>query len=275
MMDELIVVENVNRIYHPIYTKRMPEYEGSTLIAIRNANLEIREVACPNYFSVFLAVKMQYTSGPQRLLKSIEIPIAECESLTITQDKAQGSVTGWLVWPVAHEFTKFLMENSSLLVGKSVLELGAGTGLIGLVCACAGARSVVISDIREGLPMCQSNVAANCAVTPTECTVAVEELFWGNDDHLANILTTTGPIDVIVASDVVYHQSEEALVSLAKTIISASNRDTIVLIAYEDREGLMDDELYFFGPMRERFQSLDLVDLGNTRLIFRFSHFIE
>ena len=218
---------------------------------------------------------MQNDSGPQRLLKSMNIPITATKSLQILQERSSGSATGWLVWPVAQSLCKFLVEHSDHICGKSVLEVGAGTGLVGLTCASLGSELVVITDMADSLPICRSNVSTNISLIPASCKVYVEELLWGCKPHLEALLGMHGAFDVIVASDVVYHQSEEVLGGLAESILAASNRNTVVLIAYEDREGLIDDELYFFSPMRDRFASLSLVDLGHNRAIYRFSDFIE
>ena len=58
--------------------------------------------------------------------------------------------------------------------GKRVLELGAGGGLPGLVCAAAGAAHVVLSDLPEALPRLRRGVRQN----DLSKNVAVKALDW-------------------------------------------------------------------------------------------------
>lgn len=53
------------------------------------------------------------------------------------------------VWPAALALARWIKINSPLFEGKTVLELGAGLGLPGLVAAIAGAREVVQTDYVE------------------------------------------------------------------------------------------------------------------------------
>lgn len=59
----------------------------------------------------------------------------------IQKYKASGSaatdfdLTGQIVWRSAVQLAEFIVENKELFKDKVVLELGAGAGLSGLVCA--------------------------------------------------------------------------------------------------------------------------------------------
>ena len=212
-------------------------------------------------------------SGPQRLKDVIPVRIDELTELSIFQRQGTGSATGWLVWPVALDISKYIIANPTLVAGKRVLELGSGTGLVGMVSAISGANAVVVSDLLDGLPMCSMNVSLNLQAFPTMGVVQIKELMWGNGAHLSSVLAELERIDVIIGSDIVYHQSEVVLTALVETILQASNESTVLLIAYEDREGLIDDEPFVFGPLRDRFASLELVDLGANRCIYIFTGF--
>ena len=142
-----------------------------------------------------------------------------------------------------------------------------------MVSAISGANAVVVSDLLEGLPMCSMNVSLNLQAFPTRGVVQIKELMWGNGAHLSSVLAELESIDVIIGSDIVYHQSEVVLTALVETILQASNESTVLLIAYEDREGMIDDEPFVFGPLRDRFASLELVDLGANRCIYIFTGF--
>jgi hypothetical protein len=58
---------------------------------------------------------------------------------------------GWDIWEGATELLcEHVAENPLLVQGKRVLEIGAGVGVVGLIAAKCGARSVVISDYDQG-----------------------------------------------------------------------------------------------------------------------------
>lgn len=211
-------------------------------------------------------------SGPQRLLSVVQINLPHGCYIKINQKRSRSSTTGWLVWPVAEQLCKYLIDSPALVEGKAVLELGAGTGLVGLVCCFMGARKVFITDLPEALPLCSENLDLNRCVMSDESAVYTRKLTWGDDEDVWKVLSEAGSIDLIIGSDIVYHQSEEALNSLVKTISAACNPSTVVIIAYEDREGLIEDEHFFLCPMRDLFASLETVDLGDSRVLFIFSH---
>ena len=76
------------------------------------------------------------------------------------------------VWPGAAALAQALAPSGvfgGAVRGKRVLELGAGGGLPGLVCAASGAASVVLSDLPEALPRLrqgirQNDLSQNCVV---------------------------------------------------------------------------------------------------------------
>lgn len=54
-------------------------------------------------------------------------------------------LTGQIVWRAAEQLAEFIVENNQIFKDKVVLELGAGVGLSGLVCA-QYAKKVYITD---------------------------------------------------------------------------------------------------------------------------------
>ena len=216
---------------------------------------------------------MKIYSGPLRLSKDLDIPVFDNVSLLIHQLQTEGSVTGWMVWPVAIAFCDYISKNRHMVQNKHIIELGSGTGLVGMALSLMGAASVVITDIPEGLKMCEHNYNLNRLKFPQPATIQVQPLFWGDEDQIKRIKERFS-VDVIVGTDIVYHQSEEVLQALVGTIISLSHSETKLILAYEDREGMIEDESYFFGPLRDVFGCLELVDIGNNRFIYVFSKYL-
>jgi predicted nicotinamide N-methyase len=70
--------------------------------------------------------------------------------------------TGQKVWESASLAIEVLEEKQSFVAGKNVLELGSGTGLVGLACGCLEAKSVVLSDLPSVIAFCtDENVKEN------------------------------------------------------------------------------------------------------------------
>jgi len=69
--------------------------------------------------------------------------------------------TGDSLWHGAIELVKYLLQHPELVRHRHVLELGAGTGLVGIVAAALGAKSVTITDLECQQSLIQQNIDLN------------------------------------------------------------------------------------------------------------------
>lgn len=94
-------------------------------------------------------------------------------------------------WPGGLALARHLVERPETVAGKRVLDLGAGSGLVGIVAAMQGAASVMAADIdRNARAAARENAALN--------GVALRTL-------AADLLDGPAPgADVILAGDVFY-----------------------------------------------------------------------
>uniref|UniRef100_A0A5B7B9J9 Uncharacterized protein n=1 Tax=Davidia involucrata TaxID=16924 RepID=A0A5B7B9J9_DAVIN len=84
-----------------------------------------------------------------------------------------------------------------------ILELGSGTGLVGIAAAATLGADITVTDLPHVLSNLRFNVNANTDVLAQQGgTVDVAPLSWGEADHMEAI---GGEYDLILASDVVYH----------------------------------------------------------------------
>ncbi|GFR70526.1 protein-lysine methyltransferase METTL21D-like [Elysia marginata] len=116
---------------------------------------------------------------------------------------------------------------------QAVLELGAGTGAVGVVAATLGANSVV-TDLPELVPLMQHNIDKNKEKLIGSCQAV--PLSWGDTDqikHIKEMLVPAG-LDYILVADCVYY--EESVKQLVDTIACLSSSKTTVLCSYEERE---------------------------------------
>lgn len=89
----------------------------------------------------------------------------------ITDPADEDNIPLWAeIWPAARGLARYIWENITFS-GGTVLELGAGVGLPGLVCGLKGAR-VTFSDYKpEALQLCMANAGLH-GVEEADCLLA-------------------------------------------------------------------------------------------------------
>ncbi|NWV01634.1 MET23 protein, partial [Upupa epops] len=105
---------------------------------------------------------------------------------------------GTYVWPSAVVLSQFVWAHRERLLGRRVLEVGAGLGLPTVLAARCGAK-VVLSDSEE-LPQCLQNGRRSCALNRLS-RVPVVGLTWG---RVSPELLSLQPVDIILGSDVFF-----------------------------------------------------------------------
>lgn len=144
----------------------------------------------------------------------------------------EGSWEGGNVWPPAHELVASLNSTSAPAVGAdtlkaaTVLELGAGCGLVGLAAALLGARHVVLSDLPVALPTLSANAAANGLVEGRD-GIEVAALDWFSDDQA--LLSSGRTFDLLIASECIY--DADMALPLLRTAHRACHPDGTLLLA--------------------------------------------
>eukprot|EP01117_Protostelium_nocturnum_P019301 TRINITY_DN8336_c0_g1_i1.p1 TRINITY_DN8336_c0_g1~~TRINITY_DN8336_c0_g1_i1.p1 ORF type:complete len:298 (-),score=104.39 TRINITY_DN8336_c0_g1_i1:211-1104(-) len=111
--------------------------------------------------------------------------------------------------------------------GKKVIELGAGTGLLGIALAKIGAQ-VILTDQESLVPLMRENARLN-GIQDQE--LLIEELWWGRGD--CDKYTKDKPIDFIIASDCVY--LEPTFAALTDTMHQLSNSETRIFMSFQKR----------------------------------------
>ncbi|CAA2991962.1 N-lysine methyltransferase METTL21A [Olea europaea subsp. europaea] len=96
-------------------------------------------------------------------------------------------LTGQLVWPGAVLLNDYLSKNAETLQGSSVIELGSGVGITGMLCS-RFCREVVLTDhneeiLKKNIELQESSQNSLCCAE-----LKAEKLEWGNSDQLNSIL---------------------------------------------------------------------------------------
>lgn len=157
------------------------------------------------------------------------------------------------------------------------IEIGAGTGLPGLVAATMGARTT-LTDRPHLLPGLRRNVEANAPALASH--VRVLPLEWGSEseDHqLSAVVGEDGPFDLVLMSDLLYNAG--SVRSLCGILKAVSDKRTEILLAYELRMGTTDCFKVLreegFGWTKIANQDLDPVWQSEDIGIFRVSYLPE
>ncbi|XP_053774982.1 protein N-lysine methyltransferase METTL21A isoform X3 [Desmodus rotundus] len=143
-------------------------------------------------------------------------------TVQIRQDWRQLGVAA-VVWDAAVVLSTYLETGAVELRGRSAVELGAGTGLVGIVAALLGAH-VTITDRKVALEFLKSNVQANLP-PHVQPRAVVKELTWGQ--NLGSF--SPGEFDLILGADIIY--LEETFRDLLRTLEHLCSHHSVILLA--------------------------------------------
>ncbi|KAL6086339.1 hypothetical protein STEG23_000137 [Scotinomys teguina] len=115
--------------------------------------------------------------------------------LSITQNFGSRLGVAARVWDAALSLCNYFESQNVDFRGKKVIELGAGTGIVGILAALQGG-DVTITDLPLALEQIQDNVRTNM---PSGGRAKVCALSWGIDQH-----GFPGNYDLVLGADIVY-----------------------------------------------------------------------
>ncbi|MGI9476241.1 MAG: class I SAM-dependent methyltransferase [Hyphomicrobiaceae bacterium] len=118
------------------------------------------------------------------------------------------------VWAGGQALARYILDTPETVTGKTVLDIGSGSGLVAIAAALAGAKRVIANDIDAfAIAACRLNAAANQAAVDI---VAVDLLACGSG---APIVPSC---DVALLGDLFY---EKELAARALTFAAGARRD--------------------------------------------------
>lgn len=129
---------------------------------------------------------------------AIHLPPLRSGWLRINQVSELDAGTGGKLWPAAGVTCRWLSRHADDLSGASLLELGCGTGAVGIFAAASGARRVLLTD---GSDSALSNAKMNAnlnRIALGAADVATRKFAFGD------AALPSGRFDYIIASDCVY-----------------------------------------------------------------------
>lgn len=216
------------------------------------------------------------------------------------------SSVGRLIWPSSDIIVKYLDE-TNLVEGRNILELGSGCGYLGISCGVLGAKSVTLTDMmithkrmmydvegmlvdeehvpsRALLDVCHQNSHQNASLT-AGCKFNVSELQWGmkgkhNIDH---VLSENETFDLIVGSDVTYHSStsEHLMWTVAELLRRIETKNKFIVPSVADpviktsHGALPTPPDHLAADSRKRMITAAAVDKNRCRFITCHQHRLD
>eukprot|EP01040_Poterioochromonas_malhamensis_P015694 gene15694-17611_t len=124
--------------------------------------------------------------------------------------------TGKRLYAGGHVGIRFLQSLSTIVESKSVLELGCGTGIIGLSLFLrqdtSGPSRLLLTDgALPTLEITEKNVQRiNSSSTKPLRDVSTQELLWGNTTHLNQALLTNSnkSFDIVIGCELMYYSTD-------------------------------------------------------------------
>jgi len=142
-----------------------------------------------------------------------------------------------VLWPVTTDVAAVLMDEfpDEQLQGKRVLELGAGTGALGIAAAALGAR-VTLTDLAAVVPLTTQNVKLNSGTLARGGSAVVKVHCWGE-----STAELEPPFDVILACETLYWGGwdlfqDDTREGQFKTLLSCSKLDTKIIVGFTIRD---------------------------------------
>ncbi|XP_067847943.1 EEF1A lysine methyltransferase 3-like [Heptranchias perlo] len=143
-------------------------------------------------------------------------------TLNITTFKGASLGVSAYVWGPGLVLCRYFEDEKFNFTGKKVLELGSGTGIVGILAVLLGG-DVTMTDRAYVLKQIEYNVSANIPATSRHRS-KTRALLWGTDQN--NFPTD---FDIILGSDIVYSPSQ--FPGLIQTLLHICNDKTIIYLS--------------------------------------------
>ncbi|KAG8188582.1 hypothetical protein JTE90_005939 [Oedothorax gibbosus] len=167
---------------------------------------------------------MDETNKDIEFTRELEIETAKVDLKLVQYSVGDVSCVVWDAGIVLGKYLDYLQHQNNILGGKTVIDIGSGTGVAGLFAGVLGA-TVILTDLPEVIPLLQKNIELNKNILKGNTSASV--LVWGSNEN-------TLPVpDLILVSDCIYY--DQSVEKLIPTLEQLSTSHTEVLISYEDR----------------------------------------
>jgi predicted nicotinamide N-methyase len=151
------------------------------------------------------------------------------------------------LWPSAIGLSEFILEHRDIVNGKSVLEIGCGLGLPGIVAARCGGIVTMTDYLQPALNFAEYNWQLNFSTKPD-----LQLLDWRNTESMI-------PYDVVIASDIAYEK--KSFESVIKSLNSLIKKGGTILLSEPNRNFAKE----FFAQLKKSGFSIS----EETKMVFK------
>ncbi|WIA10069.1 hypothetical protein OEZ85_010279 [Tetradesmus obliquus] len=172
-----------------------------------------------------------------------DIELTDDHTLHVAEQHGLADDCGCVVWDAALVLVNYLAKQVEIgrldLRGKRVIELGAGTGVVGLTAAALGAAEVLLTD----LPHHVQHISGNIKRNGLHHIATAAALQWGQQPLPAPV---AAPYDIVLCSDLVYQQ--HAVQQLLSSMRDLAGPGSVIFASCEYREGAGLEEMWRLMP---------------------------
>ena len=161
------------------------------------------------------------------------------------------------IWDAALVLTYFFINKKSEKIinikNKIIIELGAGTGINGLILGALGAKKIILTDKGDCLDLLKENYENNKMKFDTNLICDIKELDWTKEDDRKKI---NDKIDYIIASDIIWNP--KLRIPLFETInyLFENNENIEAIFSCQIRDNEIKDFLNLFNKNKYIIEKL-------------------
>lgn len=169
------------------------EFDSSEPYKNENQTVDTEELTIPNTFDTRPFTDLT--------IKDISLKLVDEFSNMYNSDLIPGTYEGgFKLWECTLDLLEYLRENTTLFNSKVVLDLGCGTGLLGIYTLTAGAHKVDFQDFNKEVLIntTMNNVFLNCKEKLNVCK-------YYSGDWKSFTLFNEDTYDLILTSETIYN----------------------------------------------------------------------
>lgn len=188
-------------------------------------------------------------------------------NLSIEQDPActHDNDLGVSVWDSGVALANYVsqLRHRSEISERSVLDLGCGTGLVGIACVKAEASKVVLTDLPHIVELAARNVEQNTTGDATQRDrVILAPYDWNSKGQ--NPIDEHGPYDIVICADCLYDPTVyDSLFELLKDVMCRDSHSPTLYLGYQVRHPEREGEFLY---KLENELALELQLLGQSAI---------
>ncbi|KIJ66389.1 hypothetical protein HYDPIDRAFT_109408 [Hydnomerulius pinastri MD-312] len=212
------------------------------------------------------------------------------ETITLLESRTtiEAGTTGLRTWRASLILAHYLIEHAELVAHSTVLELGSGTGFIGILVAslqlhagavpstsktsgAANSPSIILTDVNSAvLTRCQNNIQLPCNRSASHPRIGYRSLDWFDSlscrESLSSLLNEASA-DIILGADIVFDPDliPPLVATLSLALSSERTKFALIALTVRNEESLT----YFLDEIRKvlKIEDVDYTLSSNLPLL--------